>query len=83
MMSLEYSGIELVVTMAGGQARLAHQLGVTQQAVASWMRRGYVPVRRVIEIESQYGVARENLVSPRLLGLLPLGQGGDCALGVS
>ena len=83
MMQREFSGIEQVVALAGGQACLARQVGVTQQAVASWLRRGYVPVRRVIEIESQYGVDREKLVCPRLLNLLGLKVCGESAMGLS
>jgi DNA-binding transcriptional regulator YdaS (Cro superfamily) len=64
------SGIEAAIQAAGKQALLAEAIGVTQQAVSRWRRRGYVPVRHVIQIESQFGVPRTTLVNPRVLDLL-------------
>ena len=64
------TGIEDAVRAAGSQGRLARALGVSQQAVSSWLRRGFVPARRVVEIESQFGVPRSDLLSPRLRDLV-------------
>jgi DNA-binding transcriptional regulator YdaS (Cro superfamily) len=63
-------GIQRAVEVAGNQRALATILGVTQQAVSAWVRRGYAPADRVVEIEAQTGVARETLVHPRLRDLL-------------
>lgn len=63
------------VAAAGGQAKLAALLGVTQQAVSSWVRRGWVPVRRAAEIEHLLGVSRQRLVDPRLVDILDPGTG--------
>jgi DNA-binding transcriptional regulator YdaS (Cro superfamily) len=64
------AGIQRVVELAGSQGRLAETLGVTQQAVSEWVRRGYAPANRVVEIEAQYGVPRTALIDPRLRDLL-------------
>lgn len=63
-------GIDAAVVAAGSQGKLAAQLGVTQQAVAKWVERGYTPLRRAQEIEAVYGVPRVALANPRTLELL-------------
>lgn len=55
---------------AGSQAQLARSLGVTEQAVSSWVRRGWVPKHRAPEIEALYGVPRKSMIDPRLMGLI-------------
>lgn len=74
------SGIADALHQAGSQVILAQQLGVSQQAVSIWLRRGWVPVRRALEIEAQFGVARARLISPRLADLVDLREteGGAC-----
>lgn len=64
------TGIQAAVDTVGNQRALATLLGVSQQAVSAWVRRGYAPADRVVEIEAQTGVARETLVHPRLRDLL-------------
>ena len=64
------SGIARVIEMAGSQDALASQLGVSQQAVQKWAKRGYVPPGRVVEIEAQYGVPRRDLIDRRLADLV-------------
>lgn len=71
------SGISEALQKAGSQERLAEQLGVSQQAISMWHRRGWVPVRRAIEIEAQFGVPRARLISPRLIDLVDLPVGDD------
>lgn len=63
-------GIDKVVELAGSQRKLADVLGVTQQAISEWVRQGYVPIGRVVEIESLFGVGRLELVDPSLRDLL-------------
>lgn len=70
------SGIADALQRAGNQKALALQLGVTQQAVSIWLRRGWVPVRRAVEIEAQFGIPRARLISPRLADLVDLPGGG-------
>lgn len=77
----DITGIEDAVEKAGGQVKMALQLGVTQQAVSKWVRGGSVPVRRALEIEAQYGVPRSRLISPRLIDLVDMpvdSEGGHC-----
>lgn len=59
-----------LVHKAGSQAALAEQLGVSQQAISKWLRRGYVPVKRVLECEATFGVPRVRLINPRLRDLV-------------
>jgi DNA-binding transcriptional regulator YdaS (Cro superfamily) len=66
------TGIADALTKAGNQEKLADQLGVSQQAVSIWLRRGWVPVRRALEIEAQFGIPRSRLISPRLADLVDL-----------
>lgn len=74
------TGIADALQQAGNQVQLAERLGVSQQAVSIWLRRGWVPVRRALEIEAQFGVARARLISPRLADLVDLREteGGAC-----
>lgn len=78
--STSHSGIADALKQAGNQALLAERLGVTQQAVSIWLRRGWVPVRRALEIEAQFGIPRAKLISPRLADLVDLreSEGGAC-----
>lgn len=61
------TGIARAITAATSQAALASALGVTQQAVSRWLKRGWVPRDRAREIENTYGVPRATLVDPKLL----------------
>lgn len=63
-------GIAVAVRKAGGVTQLAHLLGVSHQVVSRWLQRGYVPYRRVLEIEAQLGIDRRALISPRLWALM-------------
>jgi DNA-binding transcriptional regulator YdaS (Cro superfamily) len=70
------TGIAEALERAGNQIKLAALLGVSQQAISLWLRRGWVPVRRAIEIEAQLGIPRSRLISPRLADLVDL-PGGE------
>ena len=59
-----------LVHKAGSQSALAEQLGVSQQAISKWLRRGYVPVKRVLECEATFGIPRVRLINPRLRDLV-------------
>jgi DNA-binding transcriptional regulator YdaS (Cro superfamily) len=67
---MESRGIDTAIRHAGGQVALAKQLGVSQQAISIWRRQGWVPLRRVSEIEVQYGVPREELLNPAILDVV-------------
>ena len=49
------------VDVMGGQTKAAKKLGVTQQAVQYWIRRGLVPPLRVLALEEASGVSRKAL----------------------
>lgn len=72
----EASGIEqALINSKLTQEGFAKVLGVTQQAVSIWIKRGYAPAARAVEIESLYGVPRVSLLSPRLRSLVDVGSG--------
>ena len=63
---INMTGIEKAVKIAGGASALAHKLDVTHQAVYVWLRKGWVPPRRALEIEKLFGVPRIDLFKPEL-----------------
>lgn len=71
-MSTKQTGVVDAISAAGSQQKLAEALGVTQQAVSIWVRRGWVPLRRAQEIEAQFGVQRSRLINPRIADLVDL-----------
>lgn len=70
------TGIFDAVRLAGTQDALADKLGVSQQAVSIWLRRGWVPLRRAQEIEALLGVTRARLINPRIADLVDLPEAG-------
>lgn len=64
------TGIADAAQLAGSQGALAELLGVSRQAVSVWLKRGWVPAGRAIEIEDRFGIERTRLVSPRLMELV-------------
>lgn len=66
------SGIQSAIAQAGSRQTFANRLDpqVTVQAVCQWVRRGWVPPQRALEIERLYGVDRALLVKPALASLL-------------
>lgn len=67
---VEATGIGKAIAAAGGQAKLAEVLGVSQQFVSVCYKRGWVPMDRAVEIEAQFGISRRELLNPRLASLL-------------
>jgi len=66
------NAVDLAITAAGSQVKLAEALGVKQQAISIWRRRGWAPVARAQEIEAHYGIPRAQLLKPRLRDLVDL-----------
>jgi len=67
------SGIKRAVDAAGGAKAFAAALGITKQAVYAWLDQGYVPIGRVVEIEAQFGVSRNDLVKPQINNIMSEG----------
>lgn len=65
-----YTGILEVVVRAGSLQDAADKLGVSYQAVQQWLKTGYVPLARIPEIESIYGVSRIELMNPKYTAAL-------------
>ena len=70
MSATAYTGILGAVVAAGGFSPLARELGVSYQAVQQWYGQGYVPLIRVTEIESLYGIPRAELMNPKYAAAL-------------
>lgn len=60
------SAVLRAAKLAGGATELARKLGTTQQNVNLWLKQGFAPLKRVRDIEMHTGVARRELVDPRL-----------------
>ena len=58
------NGIERAVFIAGGQHALARALGLTQPAVRNWVRQGWVPAKRLVDVERVTGVRPFHLAHP-------------------
>ena len=71
----ELSGIERAVGEAGSQASLAKRLGVSRQAVRRWVIDGHVPLGRSVEIETEFGIPRRELLERKLADLMDKGLG--------
>jgi DNA-binding transcriptional regulator YdaS (Cro superfamily) len=63
------TGIKRAVEQAGGAAKLGAVLGVSHQAVYVWIKRGWVPNDRAVQIEQLYAIPRADLVNPKLAAL--------------
>lgn len=66
------TGVEVAITKAGTRRSFALSLSppITVQAVCQWVRRGWVPPARAMEIERLYGIDRAHLVKPELVALV-------------
>lgn len=73
MSEQQTSGVMDAITAAGGQGSLARKVGVSQQAVSQWAKRGWVPMEHIVEVERLFGVPRDRLINPKHLAII----GGD------
>lgn len=66
------TGIERAVEKAGSRRLLAEALRptVSLQALGQWIKRGWVPSARALEIERLYAIDRAYLVKPSLVALV-------------
>lgn len=66
------TGIQTAIDMAGNRLAFARSLTppITVQAVGQWVKRGWVPPQRALEIEALYGVDRALLIKPELAALI-------------
>jgi transposase-like protein len=64
--------MERVVKAAGSISALARRLDVAHQVCNRWVKRGYFPAARALEVEVHYGVPARELVKPSLLEIATL-----------
>jgi len=69
------TGIADAIVSAGGQGALARKVGVSQQAVSRWVKRGWVPVTHIVKVEEMFGVSRARLINPKHLTLVNHAEG--------
>lgn len=70
MSEQQNSGVADAIRAAGGQGSLARKVGVSQQAVSQWVKRGWVPMEHIVEVERLFGVPRARLINPKHLELV-------------
>lgn len=63
--STALTALREAIAKAGSQAALADKIGVTQQAVSSWVQAGRVPPWQAIVIETVVGTPRWRLCPER------------------
>lgn len=66
------SPMERAVQAAGSITALARRLGIAHQVASRWVKRGYVPATRALQIEVLYGIPAKELVKPSLALLVSL-----------
>ena len=64
------NALNTVVEKAGGAPALAAHLGVSHQIVYAWVKRGWVPLARAVQLEKKYKVPRDKLINPELAKFL-------------
>ena len=66
------NGIQSAIDKAGTRHKFALSLypPVTVQAVSQWVKRGWIPPHRALEVEAKYGIDRALLVKPALVALV-------------
>jgi DNA-binding transcriptional regulator YdaS (Cro superfamily) len=64
--------MERAVQAAGSITALARRLGIAHQVASRWVKRGYVPATRALQIEVLYGIPAKELVKPSLALLVSL-----------
>ena len=74
------TGIDTAIAKAGSRRAFAKGLNppVSVQAICQWVRRGWVPPARALEIERLYGVDRALLVKPNIVTLVRGQTGSLC-----
>jgi predicted GH43/DUF377 family glycosyl hydrolase len=65
-----YNGLLRAVLIEGSFADIAKRVGVSTQAVQQWADQGYVPLNRIPEFESLYGIPRADLMNPKYASVL-------------
>jgi hypothetical protein len=60
-----YNGLLRALLIEGTFSGIGKRVGVSTQAVQQWADQGYVPLKRIPEFESLYGIPRKELMNPR------------------
>lgn len=64
------ASLDLAVKKAGGARKFAAKIKVSHQAVYAWIKRGWLPVNRAIQLERITDVPRSKLIDPQIAKLL-------------
>lgn len=65
-----YNGLLRALLIEGSFSDIAKRVGVSTQAVQQWADQGYVPLNRIPEFESLYGIPRAELMNPKYAAVL-------------
>jgi len=58
--------IDKIVEDCGSISEFSRRVGVTPQSAHNWVRRGYVPPARALQMEVMFKVPARDLVRPQL-----------------
>ena len=66
------TGVEAAISKAGTRRDFALSLDppISVQAVCQWVRRGWVPPARALEIEDLYAIPRVEMMKPELRAII-------------
>lgn len=53
--------VQQAIEIAGGQSALAKKVGVRQPTIFRWLKKGVIPPRKVLIVESITGISRNRL----------------------
>jgi len=65
-----YNGLLRALLIEGSFSEIGKRVGVSTQAVQQWADQGYVPLNRIPEFESLYGIPRVELMNPKYAAAL-------------
>lgn len=63
----QHPGFQKILEVEGSISAFARALKISHQCANRWVKQGYVPVERALEIEKLYGISARDFVKPGLL----------------
>jgi hypothetical protein len=64
------ASLDDAVKKIGGARKVAAKMKVSHQAVYVWIKRGWAPMKRAIQLERMTGIPRAKLIDPQIAKLL-------------
>lgn len=63
------AGVKKAIAACGGRGGMAERFGVSRQAVQEYIRQGYLPPSRALDIHQTFDIPLSELVKPSLADL--------------